>query len=226
MMYLQQGHRLYPSNPVYRTNTLIVEGEGALLVRPDQAKITLGVVTQSINFQSAQQENASISNSVIRALEELRIEKSSIRTTGYTISPRYDYVDGQSVLRGYEVEHLLEVLVKNLELIGSVYETAIRHGVNRSGGLQFIVANQDLFYQEALKKALRNAFEKATVISQTIGARLNRIPIKITEQGSPQEKGNRVLSAQAHSFQAQEVPPIQTGEFSIQATIQVVYSYQ
>ena len=225
-MYFQQAQPFYRGNQHSRANMLTVTGEGTVLVTPDQAKITLGVVTQNKDVQIAQQENASISSSVIEALKALGIDESSIRTSLYTINPRYDYVEGQTILRGYEVEHFLEVLVKNLDLIGNVYEAAIRHGANRSGGIQFIVSNQELFYQEALRRALRDAFEKATVISQTVGARLNQIPLKITEQIQPQEIVPRVLAAQTQSFQAQEIPPIQTGENSIHAIVQVIYAYE
>ncbi|WP_428910925.1 SIMPL domain-containing protein [Niallia sp. Krafla_26] len=224
-MYYQQALPFHRTNQHARANTLTVTGEGIILVRPDQAKITLGIVTQNMDVQRAQKENASISNTVINALKELGIDASDIRTAQYTIYPRYDYVEGKSILRGYEVEHFLEVLVKNLDLIGSVYETAIRNGVNRSGSIQLMVSNQELFYQEALKRALQNALEKASVISQTIGVRLNRIPLKITEQSQPQERITRVLAAQSQSLQAQEVPPIQTGENTIQANVHVVYAY-
>ena len=59
-----------------------------------------------------------------------------------------------------------EILIKNLEIIGIVYETAISHGANRSGGIVFLVSNQDLVYQEALKRALQNGLEKATTIAK------------------------------------------------------------
>ena len=58
--------------PLY---TLTVQGEGEINVRPDQSKITLGVVTENIDVQTAQQENATISNSVIQALQQLGIEE-------------------------------------------------------------------------------------------------------------------------------------------------------
>lgn len=207
-------------------NTLTVQGEGKIAVRPDQAKVTLGVVTEKVDVQSAQGENAAISNSVIQALKQLGIEDSSIRTASYTVFPRYNYVEGKSILRGYEVEHQLEILIKNLEIIGVVYETAINRGANRSGGIQFIVSNQERFYQEALKRALQNALEKATTIANSIQARLNSIPIKVTEQGLPQERVSRVLSAQVSSFTTDETPPIQTGDTTITAIVTVVYAYE
>ena len=219
-------HAAQVPNRKVAINMLTVQGEGEINVRPDQAKITLGVVTENIDVQTAQQENATISNSVIQALQQLGIEETSIRTTSYTVFPRYDYIEGKSILRGYEVEHQLEILIKNLEIIGIVYETAISHGANRSGGIVFIVSNQDLFYQEALKRALQNGLEKATTIANSIHARLNTIPIKVTEQGLPQEKMSRVLSTQVASLTTDETPPIQTGETTITAIVNIVYSYE
>jgi uncharacterized protein YggE len=219
-------HAAQVPNRKVPVNTLTVQGEGEINVRPDQAKITLGIVTENIEVQTAQQENAAISNSVIQALKQLGIEEASIRTATYTVFPRYDYIEGKSILRGYEVEHQLDILIKNLEIIGIVYETAINHGANRSGGIEFIVSNQELFYQEALKKALQNALEKATTIANSIHGRLNRIPIKVTEQSLPQEKVSRVLSTQVASFTTDKTPPIQTGDTTITAIVNVIYSYE
>ena len=111
---------------------------------------------------------------------------------------------------------------KVLKSLESFYETAISHGANRSGGIVFIVSNQELFYQESLKKALQNGLEKATTIANSIHVRLNTIPIKVTEQGLPQEKLSRVLSSQVASLTTDETPPIQTGETTITAIVKVV----
>src|SRR3954454_4255306 len=87
----------YRSNPIF---TMTVNGEGHITARPNQAKLTLGVVTEHTSAQAAQQENTEISNRVIKALKQIGIDESEIRTTVYSVQPRYDYHEGKSILRG------------------------------------------------------------------------------------------------------------------------------
>ena len=227
MYFNQRYHHVPQSHQPFRGNqlfTMSVEGKGQITVSPDQAKLTLGVVTENSNVQIAQQENAVISNSVIDALKQLGIEESAIKTTIYSVQPRYDYVEGKSIFRGFEVEHLLEVTVKDLSTVGLVYDVAIKNGANRSGGIQFLVANPDVYYREALKRALHNAREKAEGLAQAIGAVLNNIPTQIVEQDQ-QERIYPAFSTQVASATTQEAPPIQTGNFTIPARVKVHYSY-
>ncbi|WP_338451127.1 SIMPL domain-containing protein [Niallia oryzisoli] len=227
-MQFSKGFQPYQHYSPYRSYypfTLTIEGEGKIRVSPDQATITLGVITENPNVQIAQEENTAISNSVILALKQIGIDDSEIRTTVYSVNPRYDFIEGKSILKGYEVEHHFEVTVKDLTTIGNVYDMAMKNGANRSGMIQFFVANPDVFYQEALKKAVENAQKKATEISSTIGATLSLMPIKITEQRDQSLRPFPAFSAAAASVTKNEVPPIQTGDYTIVAHVRVVYAY-
>lgn len=228
-MYGNQGfhpfHQRYQSS--YRSNppfTMTVNGEGQVTARPNQAKLTLGVVTEHTSAEAAQQENAEISNRVIEALKQIGIDESEIRTTVYSVQPRYDYNEGKSILRGYEVEHLLEVTIKDISKVGIVYDLAIKNGANRSSGIQFQLTDTNLYYREALKRAIENARGKAETMAQTIGATLSHIPFKVIEQ-LDQQSIRPLLSTQAAFVKAESVPPIQTGDLTINAHIQIIYGY-
>lgn len=229
-MQFNKGYNYYShTHQPYRINnstfTMTIEGKGQITVKPDQAKLTIGVVTENPQVQIAQQENAMISKRVIEALKQIGIEENAIKTSIYSVQPRYDYVDGRSILKGYEVEHQLEVTVKDLSKVGTVYDVAIKNGANRSGGVQFSVTNPDAYYREALKRAVHNAREKAEGLAQTIGATLTTIPIKIVELVPQQERVFPAFSTHVAAATTQEAPPIQTGEFTIIARVKVVYAY-
>jgi len=204
---------------------MTLAGEGHVTVKPDQAKVIIGVSTASPNVQQAQQENSRISNQIIDALRQIGINEAEIRTTTFSISPRYDYIEGQSVLRGYEVENLFEVTIKNLTKTGMVYDTAIRNGANRSGTIQFFVSNPERYYQEALTKAMYDAGKKAAVLATTIGASLHPIPIKITERNNQQGPMPHPFQFQTAGITTEAPPPIQEGRYTITANVSVVYSY-
>lgn len=229
MFYNQRYHYINTNQPrhgVPQPFSITVKGEGRINMTPDRAKINLGVVTENASVQEAQQENATISNQVIQALKQTGIDESAIRTTIYTVYPRYDYIDGKSILRGYGVEHQFEVTINDLTSVGMIYDLAIKNGVNRSGEIQFFVANPDIHYREALRKALHDANEKAKEIATTIGVHLSVNPYKIKEIFQQQEIRPRPLyESQVAGVSTQNVPPIQSGEYQIKAEVEVVYVY-
>ncbi|NMD71016.1 SIMPL domain-containing protein [Bacillus sp. DNRA2] len=205
---------------------MTVRGHGEVMVKPDQAKLTIGIVTENQNVEAAQQENAATANRVISALKQLGIDDRSIKTNHYSIQPLYDYVGGKSVFRTYQVDHQLEVTVKDIARVGLVYQAAIKNGANRGGNIQFSVTNTDVYYRQALSKALQNARKKAEEIARTIGAVLNELPIKITEEQELSVRPIPFNTFKLSAAQAQETPPIQQGEYTIEAHVSVIYQYQ
>lgn len=206
--------------------SMTVEGKGQITVRPDQAKLSIGVVTENQQLLQAQQENSVISTRVIEALNQLGIDPASIKTIIYNIQPQYDYIEGKQILRGYQVEHQLEVTVKDIAKVGLILDTAFKNGANRAGNIQFIVATPEVYYREALKKALNDAREKAEVMAQTIGAALKRIPIKIIEKNVQPPEVYPMFSYKLTAEAAAVTPPIQKGEYTIDAYVTVVYEYR
>ncbi|WP_147532825.1 SIMPL domain-containing protein [Bacillus marasmi] len=204
---------------------MTVRGNGEVAVRPDQAKLTVGVVTENQNLEDAQRENALLSNRVIQAIKQHGIEDRFIKTSHYSIQPLYDYVGGKSVFRTYQVDHQIEVTVRDIRKVGLIYEVAIKNGANRGGNVQFIVSNPDIYYRQALRKAVLNASEKAEEIARTIGAVINKLPIRVVEE---LEQPNRPIPFSTYKLAAatvQEAPPIQQGEFTIDAQVTSTYQY-
>ncbi|WP_318503468.1 SIMPL domain-containing protein [Bacillus sp. T3] len=220
----QNRHHQY-IDQINHHNKMTVNGKGEITARPDQAKLTVGVVTENIDVENAQQENAMISTRVINGLKQLGIGDSDIRTNVYSIQPQYDYIDGKSVLRAYQVEHQLEVTVKDIAKVGLVYDQALKAGANRGGNVQFFVSNPEGYYREALKRALHDAIEKAVTISTTIGTNLNKTPIKIVEEPEPQDRIFPVFSYKLAATAEAGVPPIQKGEFRIVANVKAEFKY-
>ena len=224
------GYNYYPGrNQQDRQNnnyTLTVEGKGEVRVVPDQALLSVGVVTENEQLLPAQQENTIKSNQIISAVKQLGIEDTSIKTTLYNIQPKYEYIDGKTIFKGYQVEHQLEILIKEIAKVGEIIDAAFKNGANRGGNVQFIVSTPDRFYREALTKAMIDARSKAEVIANSIGASLKPMPIKITENTVQPPVVFPVFSYKLAAEAAQGAPPIQKGEFTISANVTAVFEYR
>jgi uncharacterized protein len=220
----------YPNYYVRNTSTnndkstLTLQGIGKLTATPNLGVLSIGVMTENENVQVAQQENAIRSNQVIQVITNKGIPKDDIQTSSYTIQPNYDYQDGKSVLKGYRVEHLFEITIRNLQQAGEIYDAAIEAGANIAGNLDFQVSNYEAYYQQALQVAIKNAQEKAKSISAQLGVPLNPIPVKITEEHSPVAPMFKVAYATEPSVQANT--PIQSRDIDVNASVIAVFHYQ
>ncbi|MCM3740392.1 SIMPL domain-containing protein [Oceanobacillus luteolus] len=214
----------YPYVPqqVYRQperRRMTVTGEGSVSAQPDTVSIQLGVRTESESVLQAEQENASVMNQVIDALIGTGIPRENIKTASFTISPLYDFVEGEQVFRGYQVINSITVELNDVSKAGLVIDTAVQNGVNQVSSLQFSLQNPEIYYNDALDKALKNAISKATSIAQSLQVNLDPTPVKITEQVAE-------LQPRFQTFAALEsTTPIEPGQLKIRATVKAIFQY-
>jgi len=156
--------------------TIEVLGEGVVTAVPDRTMITLGTVSEGIELESVQSENATKMTAIISSLEHAGIERKNIKTTQFVIEPQYDYIDGKQVFRAYRVTHLIQVALDNVTAAGSIIDTAVANGANMVTSIEFDSSMAEQKRQEALIAAVRDAEKKATAITQALGVSLSSIP--------------------------------------------------
>jgi hypothetical protein len=164
-------------------NTIVVSGEGKVTAIPDIATIDLGTTTDRSTVAEAQKENTRIMNAVIQKLGELSVEKKDVQTQNYSISPRYDYNEGRTTLRGYTVSQNLHVKIRNLDRVGDIIGAAGALGVNQIGGISFTIDEPEKLKAEARELALKNAKAKADALAKVVGIKLRRV-VSFQESGS------------------------------------------
>ncbi|MBE6087075.1 SIMPL domain-containing protein [Clostridium beijerinckii] len=201
-------------------NRLKVIGKGTVSVKPDLAEIVVGVITEDLQLEVAQEENAKITQEVINSIRALGIPLKNIQTENYSIRPNYDYINGKQVFRGYEVINNLKILISNINNVGEVIDTAVSNGANSLTGIIFIVSDETKYYYEALRRALQDAQNKARVVADQLKVKLNTIPIQINEQNETTSTP-LVMTLKSTS----NTTPIEAGENIINADIEAIFTY-
>lgn len=168
-------------------------------------------------------ENANRMNQVIQSLLALNIPREDIQTASFNVFPRYDYIEGKQVFRGYEVNNELTVKVNTSSQVGIVIDTAIQNGANRISAIQFKLedADADTAYQHAIHLALQNAQSKANTIAESMRLPMQPLPIEIVEESNevPIAFKSVNLTEQAIST------PIEPGLITISAKVRVKFRY-
>ncbi|MBC8104503.1 MAG: SIMPL domain-containing protein, partial [Cytophagales bacterium] len=75
-------------------NGIIVSGTGEVQVKPDIARVTLGVQNQGREASGVSQENAQKTDALIKAVKAAGVADKDIQTAGYSLYPQYDYSNG------------------------------------------------------------------------------------------------------------------------------------
>ena len=200
--------------------TISVSGTGAIETEPNQAKVYLGVETQSENVTEALDENSLRMTAVIEAMKALGISKDNIETTYFNIYPVIDYKNKSEQIVGYKVNNEVTVELDDLGKVGKVIEEAINAGANKARRIEFELTEDKKkeLRKEAIKEACDDARAKADAIASGLGLELVRV-------SAVSESGVYVEPYRAEGFEnTKAVPlPIEPKEVKVSATINVVY---
>ena len=214
----------YIGRPEAQRDTITISGEGKVTAVPDIATISVGIQTDKKTVAEAQKENTDKMNNIIKELKALDIAAKDIETTSYNIYPQYDYIDGRSIIKGYEVNQQVAVKIRDLDKVGEVIAKAGELGANSVGGLNFTIDDPEELRQQAREKALENAKEKAEALAKISGVKLGKIVSFNEYESSPAPMyKNYGMEAFSSGMGGAVAPDIQSGSLDVIINATVVY---
>jgi len=212
------------------SNTITVGGTGGVSYIPNEALVSVSVLTEDSTAEQATSSNAATTASVINALYGLGISNSSIDTQGYTLSTDYSncYASTTCIpqITGYSVTNNLQVNITSsipsqLGLqVGRVIDTAVAAGANQIS-LTFSETNSVLagLTNGALRQAVASAYSQAQTIASSLGVSITGVVS--ASEGSAYTPQVYALSTFSTAAAA---TPILPGTQSMTVSVQVVYS--
>lgn len=170
-------------NPAY--NSLSVTGEGEMVSIPDVASFSFSVSADAKVVSEAQAEVTKKMDSILAGLKDLGIEEKDIKTSDYSIWPKYTYQatvcspnycpPGRQVEDGYTVSHSVSVKIRKTEDAGKALSLVGDKGATNLSGISFTVDDPEKLLDEARALAIEDAKEKAKVLAKDLGVRLVRV---------------------------------------------------
>ncbi|MEK6410791.1 MAG: SIMPL domain-containing protein [Acidobacteriota bacterium] len=200
--------------------TIRVTGDATVTVKPDQAEISIGVVTQSQTAQAAAAQNAQKQDTVISELRKVLGSSAEIKTISYSLSPNYRYPKegGQPTISGYTASNIVQVKTANLEQVGKVIDLATGSGANNIQSLRFTLKDEQAARTQALQEASTKARSKAQAIASALGLKIQRI-LRV-EEGGPTTRPMMEYAAELGAMRAQAATtPIESGSIDVRATV-------
>lgn len=205
------------------SDTLTVEGQGKVLATPDVAVAELSINVEAATASLAQNQANVKSNAVVAFLKGKGIEEKDIKTSGYNIYPQYDYVNGRSVLRGYQVTQSFTVKIRDMARANEALDGVVDAGVNQVGGISFQIDDPEKLKQEARQKAIDDAKQKASVLEGQLGVDLGHIVSFSESQDGFYPQPYMMREASGGVGGGGTAPALPTGENEVIVNVSVTY---
>lgn len=200
---------------------ITVGGDAIVQAQPDTAIMTVSVVTQAKRAIDAQQENATKTDAVVRALKAAAGTGAEVKTSGYSLQPMRVYRENQPpTITGYEARNSVTLTTSDLPKLGNVIDAVGQAGANDVTGISFTLRQDRPARDRALQEATREALSKARVMAQALGGRVVGIA-EVQEEGfirPPQP----VYQAEAFMKRDAVTTPIEIGSLDITSRVQLV----
>jgi len=220
------------------SKTITVSGEGEEFAVPNIAEISFGVSLEGATVETAQKQVTDRMNAIHDALEEFGIEKKDIKTTNYSIYPRYEYETkqavapnggvyypqpGERVLKGYTVSNDVSIKIRKVDDAGKVLAELGSLKVTNLSGINFVVEDEDAAKAAARKTAIADAKDQARQLAKDLGVRLGKV-VSFSESGNyPIYYKTASLESRDASVGGAPAPTIAPGENKITSNVTIVY---
>lgn len=191
--------------------------------KPDLAMIGVGVQSSAITAAQALRDNSAQMNRVIAAAKAKGVAAKDIQTSGINLNPQYDYRNGQSVFKGYQVNNMVTIKTRDIENLGVFLDGMVAAGGNTINGPSFSVENPESLLVQARQRALANGASQAQFYARSAGyssARLVSISEAMNYSRPVDAMIPRAVAAQAVKAEAANVEP---GQVSNGVTVTIQY---
>lgn len=201
-----------------QTPVIRVTATATVTAPPDEAGITVGVVSEGVTAQEAMRANTEKMQRVMTELAAAGIPASDIATQNISLNPRYTRDrDGDSAARridGYEASNIVRIRVDEIDRLGGALDAVVTAGVNTINAIEFSIEDTSELEARARAQAASDLREKAEQYAVALGTRVVGV-VSIDEQ-----MGGRPMPLQRMEMAADgKAVPLSAGDVDVSVTL-------
>jgi len=200
----------------------------AILKKPaDELQMKISVVTSHEDAGYALSENSQKMKTIIQNLQDAGLGSDDFETAQFAIHPTYTPYPAHppanwiQTINGYEVTNTLFVHTQDIDQIGNYIGIATKSGATNISDIKFGIRSPELYRQEALALAGKNAIRDAEILAKSTGVKLIRVlSMNINQMHVRSHQVPMACFAKAANDMA---PPIEAGDLTIEASVNLTY---
>ena len=160
--------------------TVKVIGKAKSNCPPDKITVSLTVEADGMDYQTTLDLAADKLNMVQTAVEKTGFEKQELKTSSFNVTKEYDYAQmgmngNKREFIGYRCSHGLKLeFDMDMERLGKVL-SALSEWADSEFHISFGVKDTDLLKNQLLTQAVKDAAEKAEILTKAAGVKLKEI---------------------------------------------------
>ena len=207
--------------------TISVDGSSTIKVAPDKVTISISIENTAKDAKLASAQNAQIMQNIQSAILGLAITKDKMQTTNYNLYPVYNTKDNSREIIGYSVSNEITVTIDNIDMVGTVIDTAINAGASSDlsnvNSIEFGLKDSQVYKDKVLQQAIADAKRKAQVVANSLEKSIvNVVSVNTGSTYIEAKNFNNAMYMRAADATG-ATSPIQSGDISVRANVSVVF---
>jgi uncharacterized protein len=211
-----------PVVPTAGAPTVSVNGHGSVMVTPDAASVVAGVTITEDTLSGAQQTATDTMNAIIETLGNQGIADEDIQTASYYVQviQSYDENGMPSGIQQFQVSNQVNILIRDIDAVGTVLDAVVAAGANTIFGVNFIVTDPGDASAEARVLAVEDARTRAQQLAEAAGMTLGDL-VSISETFGPNPLPYQRAGGGAAA--AEMAVPVEAGQSAVTVDVVVVF---
>lgn len=208
---------------------LTVRGVAEFEVPADEARFSIGVVTESDSAGDALEANNERMDEVVEALARAGLDETEYETGRFDVRPQYSRrprgadEDWRPRILGYEVANSLAVRTTRIDLVGELIAAANDAGANTVEMHGFGLSDPERYRERSIREATAAALRDAGAMADAADLRIVRV-LRLRLENADVPDGPRFRGGIATARSMQDAAPtIDAGAVTVRAAVTVVH---
>lgn len=206
------------------TRTIQVTGSGSAFGEPDQASLTLGVETVNEDISAAYADVNTRVDNIVQNLINAGVAQEDIQTSDLNIfmENRQEMAPppgAQPTPNSFRVMNRVTVIVRDLDNLENVIDTAVNAGANNLFGINFSLSDPASLESQARTEALEQARTRAQEYADALGVTLGDVQMIVEEGGGFVGPAN-----EARAMGGGGGASVQRGQLAVNINVRVTYA--
>jgi uncharacterized protein len=210
--------------------TINVSGSCKQSILPDRVSVTLTIEELNKEQKASSDKATEKYNELLAKIKKMKLKDAEYETVEYSVFPHNPWENNKQVFKGFKTRMSLKVSTSELNKSGELLTVGNSLGQNAVQGPHPFVSDAlfDKTYRDCLSVAMKDAFEKATMLAKSAKRKLGKVIAVHEGQGGesrpmPMLKAMRGAPEMMAMDAASAPPEIEFGKDKINVRLNVFF---
>jgi len=199
-----------------------VQGSSLIYKAPNEVHFSFTVETSAQEIADARKQNEAIVNACLKYLREQGVEKKYIQSQHMSVGR--NYTRNRKVFDGYIATQTIFVCLTDVGSYGTISDGLLQKEISRLSGPVFKTSDLKTIKNEARRKAMLDARDRAKLLAEALGQRIGKAKlISEVEYYSNRNTGAYSSGVESGNSGSDENSGFAPGQLEIKAVVNVSF---